>query len=182
MNSFSRFIISVLFFILISEPAFSQKIDWYVSQTFTKKPFGPSKDSSGYEWYEYSYNDAKWSPLINLPDRGWGCNKCDRYYRGHFELTTENIDEDDYYLDFTSDDGIWIYVNSAFVGHWGGEMHKGGRANGPGAGKFEKVDPVFVSDKLHTGRNVISVHVSECDGLEFFEMKVYVRAKRKANE
>jgi len=178
MKSVFCFFLSVIVLVFLLDTAFSQKIDWYVTQTFIKKPYLPSKDSSGYEWYEYSYNDTKWSPLKNLPDRGWGCDKCDRYYRGYFELTEDNLNANDYYLDFTSDDGIWIYVNSGIVGHWGGEMHKGGRANGPGAGKYEKVDPVFVSDKLHSGKNVISVHVSECDGLEFFDMKFYVRPKR----
>lgn len=57
-------------------------------------------------------------------------------------------------------------------------IHKAGCANNPGCRISEKVDPLYISDKLNSGQNVIAVQVSESGGGEYFDLSFYIRPKR----
>lgn len=171
-------ILLILFTLYLCNNSYAQDIDWYASQQIKETPFKPPTDSYGYEWYEKSYDDKNWSP-ISLPDKDWKCDDCDRFYRGYFKVTQENISSNDFYLKLQSDDGIWVYVNGYYIGHWGGDLHKSGCVNNSRCGNDSyKVEPIYISDKLITGQNVVTIHVSDHQVVEYFDLSLYLRNKR----
>jgi hypothetical protein len=163
---------------LLGFKADCQVIDWYGSQILKEKPFIPDKDNSGNKWYDYTYDDNSWISLNKLPDKEWGCNDCDRYYRGYINLETDDLNNFNYFAKIEADDGIWIYINGNLVGHWGGEMHKGPCVNCHW-GSEVKVEPIFISEKLQSGKNVIAVHVSNGPGDSYFNLDITTNMKRK---
>ncbi len=67
-------------------------------------------------------------------------------------------------VSFCSNDGIWVYVNGSFIGHWGGNCHTDGCTNGPtcaqGCNNNLTVPEWNISNSVSPGTNVISVHIS----------------------
>ena len=159
----------------------AQDIDWYSLKIFMEAPFIPNNDNSDNEWYEIDFDDIYWSPIY-LPDYNWNCTDCDRFYRGYFKALDDNLNLNDYYLKIKSDDGIWIYINGIYVGHWGGDIHQGGKVNiilpDDIPGDSYKADPIYITDKLVSGKNVIAIHVSEHKGIEYFELSLFIKPKR----
>src|SRR5262245_41314446 len=141
------------------------------------------KDPARRSWYGPDYDDGKWE-LVQLPDENSFGNKIpyERLYRSRFLVSDpkESVkvtmspsppsadamptsqESEAVNLIFASDDGIWIYVNGNFLGHWGGSSREGGCGNDPfkRCGLDRTVPPVPVPETfLHPGENVLSVKV-----------------------
>ena len=155
---------------------------WWLASEVMKKT-GDLHDRQGNNWFDAEFDDSKWQQIA-LPDDDSFGNKvhCSRLYRSRFNLAkpTENVDvtlsnsvlpNTDYRssqetesltLVFASDDGIWIYINGNFLGHWGAPEKRGGCVNDPlnRCGENGVVPPVLIPDSfLHGGENVIAVKV-----------------------
>lgn len=118
-------------------------------------------------WTASGYSDDGWQD-ISLPDSGWYCNNCYRRYRGIFYLdgAPQNLK-----MFFESDDGIWIYINGQYAGHWGGD---GGRlrcVNHYGC-EFNDVAGDIALANLTQGKNVISAVVYDGGGGEYFQLRL----------
>jgi hypothetical protein len=113
-------------------------------------------DANGRNWYEPQFYDLTWQS-ISLPDNGWGPENSDRYYRDKIVLP-EGIDS--VKLSFSSDDGIWAYINGAYLGHWGGLCHEQGCVNGSGCIINTTVPPQDISSFILPGVNTLAFHVS----------------------
>ena len=128
---------------------------WKTSEPMTQCSGGPI-DPLGKYWYEKDFDDSSWQD-ITIPDIDSFSNGNDRFYRAEFfsipELAKTKIW-------FQSDDGIWIYVNGDFVGHWGSECGGGCCVNCAGCGCNEVVAPVDITSYLHEGDNVFAVMVN----------------------
>jgi len=116
-----------------------------------------SIDLSDISWTSIAYNDSNWT-VGGVPDWGnWKCDDCYKQYRGTFDLTTvpNNLK-----LKISADDGLWLYVNGAFIGHWGasGGTDKLHCVNNILCPKNDKLDPILLTN-LQTGKNVISAVV-----------------------
>lgn len=142
-------------------------VEWRVSDIFEKEPYKPLKDNKGLEWYQYTYSN-NWSNLISMPDRDWGCENCDRYYRGYFYVSSIKTFAKNYLLSINSDDGIWIYINGNYAGHLGGAIHQQGCVNMTWCWENRSVKPININEYLIKGKNVIAVHVSESINNEYF--------------
>lgn len=144
-------------------------INWVMSDVIKDFPFEPNKDNTGFDWHQYVFNDSNWQ-YAKLPDKDWNCNKCDRYYRGYFEISTIGDFSHDYIINVQSDDGIWIYINGKFFGHFGGGVHSEGCINVSYCSKLKTINPLKIDDYLIKGKNVIAVRVSESIGNEYFNL------------
>lgn len=142
-------------------------VEWRVSDIYKKEPYKPFEDKLGLDWYQYSYKDY-WSNLISMPDRDWGCENCDRYYRGYFYVSSIKTFAKNYLLSINSDDGIWIYINGEYYGHIGGAIHQQGCVNMTWCWENRNIQPFNINKYLIAGKNVIAVHVSESIDNEYF--------------
>ncbi|HEY2930191.1 MAG TPA: hypothetical protein VGK99_00465 [Acidobacteriota bacterium] len=155
---------------------------WLASPVFdTKKSV---RDVIGRAWYEIEFDDDDWS-RINLPDDnsfGDTTNRA-RYYRRRFFVA--DPDEDSKIV-FSSDDGIWVYVNGHYVGRWGSK-DGGGCVNDPlkRCGENGTVPPVSIPRSFLTAdENVIAVKVNngECCftyfNLQITRVRTRIRTER----
>jgi murein DD-endopeptidase MepM/ murein hydrolase activator NlpD len=117
---------------------------------------GPS-DAQGHLWYETDFDDVSWTDL-QPPDVGSIPSGQDRYYRLHYAHEVSGTTQ----IRLSTDDGVWLYVNGAFVGHWGADCHGGGRADSV---------VVDITSYLHPGDNLIAAHVSNGTGNSLFDLK-----------
>ncbi len=123
---------------------------------------GPT-DNNGRYWYETEFNDASWD-IMFLPDN-WGTGSSDRYYRQQVFLPAIY---DSVKLSFASNDGIWIYANSNFVGHWGPDCHGNGCVNGTGCGINSSVPAQNITSFVQPGSNSLAFHVSNGPATGYF--------------
>jgi hypothetical protein len=96
---------------------------WLKSTVWTGLQDGP-QDLNGHSWKDYGFDDSSWSSVI-LPDSGSDSNADDRYYRAHFDwdgVSSLNIN-------FSSDDGLAIYINGNLLGNWGAGWRQPGCVN-----------------------------------------------------
>ena len=107
-------------------------------------------------WYQSGFDDSFWTDL-QLPDTNTIPSGQDRYYRYHYNLSTVSTSK----VYISSDDGMWLYVNEHFVGHWGADCH--------GALRADQV-LVDITAYLHTGDNLITAHVSNGPGGSLFNL------------
>ncbi|MEW6110074.1 MAG: thermonuclease family protein [Nitrospirota bacterium] len=134
-------------------------------------------DLKGRKWFEIDYDDSDWAQ-VSLPDNNsfYSHNPVDRFYRASLNLSgAEGIQ-----LNFSSDDGIWIYVNGRFLGHWGGQWRKGGCVNNPQGKCVENVNiqPIVVpSNLILLGKNVIAIRVSNGGYDSYFDMRIHICPK-----
>lgn len=113
-------------------------------------------DGGGDPWYVAGFDDSEWAPVGVMPDGMYGVSDNDVFYRSTFTLgsvvgrTT---------VRFEGNDGVWLYVNGGFVGHWGSEWREGGCINdSTGECAINTVaDPVDVTAWLQPGTNVFAV-------------------------
>jgi hypothetical protein len=80
-------------------------------------------------WYFGAFDDGDWEEITLPDDNSFGeQTERNRLYRARFHLEEPT---DSMNLVFSSDDGIWIYVNGNFLGHWGAKENKPGCVNDP---------------------------------------------------
>lgn len=134
-------------------------------KTLAPENTSPVGDNS---WTGAGYNDDSWQ-AVSLPDSGWNCDNCYRRYRGTFDLNNLSRTIKAY---VESDDGLWLYVNGAYLGHWGAKP-----------GEMRCVNHFFgcdVNDSVHDlaltnlqqGKNVISAVVYDGGGGEYFKFEL----------
>jgi hypothetical protein len=125
---------------------------------------GPVVD--GRAWHDPGFAPADWAAVV-LPDTTGipGDRNADRFYRTAFDARVgERI-----VLEWSSDDGSWVFLNGNQIAHEGGDCHQGGCVNMQcgswmGGGGF-----VDLSPHLRDGGNVLGVHVTNggCCGASF---------------
>ena len=123
-----------------ADAGFTTGFFWTASEPWTTGSPGPI-DSGGDPWFSPNFFDESWS-AISLPDvTSIGGNPgYDRFYRGTIFLANPASFD---LIRLQSDDGIWMYVNGAFVGSWG----NGGCVNNPptsSCGTNQTVPPIDV--------------------------------------
>ncbi len=149
-------------------PPSPPSLTWKASQPIVDCE-GPI-DNQGIPWFELTFDDSGWQN-ISLPDfNTWGCDFCDRYYRGYLTLS-QNFGK--ITISFASDDGLWFYINGNFINHWGGACHESGCVNNPyRCGVSTGVDPLDITSFLHGGTNLIAVHVSDAGADDIFNFNL----------
>ncbi len=141
---------------------------WRRSPTWDDDFEGPV-DGSGARWWMPEFDDTSWA-ITATPDENSIPERNDRFYRGYFHVDNPQTFG---LLEVASDDGLWLYVNGAFMGHWGGEWRQEGCVNSPHfCSVREEVPPITVNSALHSGTNVVAVRVSNGPGLSSFNVSV----------
>ncbi len=134
---------------------------------------GPSDDSS-HNWYQPDFvvTPGQWAPVL-LPNTGWGCDYCDRFYRLTYSYGGSESG-DGVSIHFKSDDAISVWINGIQIGAWGTGCHQAGCVNGdPPCNPNYSVPDIDITSYLHTGQeNVIAAHVSDWTSLENFDMQL----------
>jgi hypothetical protein len=158
-----------------------ENIKWKQAFLYDSIMSKPLVDNQGKEWYDLKFNDTLWNYLGEmsvLKSSNWGCDYCDRFFRGKLNISDDDYSENQFYIEYASDDGIWVYANGNLVGHWGGEIRKQGSVNIDAKGKLNTASTMVKIPKefLISGDNIISVHVSEFTGKEL----LYFRIKQSA--
>jgi len=121
------------------------------------------------DWTAASFGDSDWKN-ITLPDGGpWYCDNCYRRYRGAFNLSETNRS---FKLSFGSDDGLWIYINGQYIGHWGGDSTSRLMCvNNFYCRNNQAVSDLEIKSYLSQGNNVISAIVYDGGGgSEYFDL------------
>ena len=122
-------------------------------------------------WTSFGFDDSSWTPVvvpldISVPQSS------DMFLRSTVHLPgfpTRVVAR------FSSDDGIWVYINERFVGHWGGGCHRGGCVNACGHGARAPVD---VTEFMVSGANLLVVHVSNGPGNGYFDFSLVSTFRR----
>jgi von Willebrand factor type D domain/Beta-galactosidase jelly roll domain len=122
-------------------------------------------DAGGIPWYAPDYDDSAFA-AVELPDSSIPAGQ-DGFYRTTFELTAAPAN---LALQVRSNDGMWLYVNGQFQGHWGGAFQQGGCVNGSGCAANTALAPLPIADLLLPGRNVIAVRVSNPNAGSYFSL------------
>ncbi|MFN3667235.1 MAG: IPT/TIG domain-containing protein [Sediminibacterium sp.] len=144
---------------------------WKASAIWSGDFSGP-RDSKGRRWFDPDFDDSDWTP-ITLPDNNsfYSLKPLDRFYRASLNLSNWGTIR----LSFLSDDGVWIFLNGRFLGHWGGQWRIGGCVNNPMGRCLENVNvqPIAIpSNLLVSGNNVIAVRVSNGGYDSYFDMGI----------
>jgi len=145
---------------------------WYATSPINNCT-GPI-DENRYKWYQVGYDQfsGSWN-VVNVPNRNWGCNSCDRYFRKWFYYPGSESNQG-ISIHFRSDDGIKLYVNGMRLGRWGAGCHGDGCVNGGdpsnACGNNYHAPDIDITSYLHEGYNLISAHVSERAGGEYFSL------------
>src|SRR3990172_2006144 len=138
----------------------------WTASTVSSSPTCPDPvDSLGRPWYDTLFAEVGWTS-VTLPN-SWGGGNNDRYFRRQFYIQTIGPTDSVY---FQSDDGLWLYSNGTFVGHWGGNCHADGCVNVGACNANYTVSPIPMSTIFHGGTNWIAGHVSESGGGEVFNL------------
>ena len=138
---------------------------WWGSQPFAEE--ADPTDSSGRAYYDPDFDMVGWS-TVSVPDSGHCPEGYDRAYRATF--TVSDLDHK-ITLAPQSDDGIWLYLNGAFIGHWGGDWQEEGCVNDDAdCVETVTVPPVNVTDALVVGENTIAARVSNAIAGHYFEL------------
>lgn len=134
------------------DDSYSENMPWLRTDVWTDAQ-APS-DTAGLPWYEVDFDDTLWMDLEGLPDEDWSTTDHDLFYRATFWLDSVGDTE----IEFVGNDGVWLYANGSFVGHWGGDWREGGCINEPvNCGENSFAPPVDVTDFLVEGNNVLAV-------------------------
>lgn len=139
---------------------------WWGSQPFDEA--ADPTDDSGVPWYSTSFDMVGWS-TVSLPDSGHCPAGNDRVYRAWFSVP--DLDHR-YTFRLQSDDGIWVYINGSYVGHWGGEWQEEGCVNDDAScSEAVDVDPVNITDYLVAGDNLVAIRVSNAINNHYFDLQ-----------
>lgn len=141
---------------------------WWGSQPFTTE--SDLTDSSARPFYSVDFDLTDWS-TVSMPDEGHIPSGSDKAYRGTVNIPTSG---ERIFIDLQSDDGLWVYVNGAEVGHWGGEWQEEGCVNDEaGCTVTTTVDPVEITDFVNAGDNVFAARVSNAIDNSYFMLHAY---------
>lgn len=123
-------------------------------------------DASGAPFWDPAFVEEGWLPAP-LPDRS-AATGADRAYRATFTLDAL---PGAVLVDLQSDDGIWLWINGAPVGHWGGDWQQEGCVNEDAECSVTvDVPPVDVTEWLVVGPNTIAGRVSNPVANSFFDV------------
>lgn len=138
---------------------------WQASPAFAGA--GDPVDGGGLPFYDPDASPSGWVAL-SLPDTTIPVHQ-DRAYRAWVELPALPAGLT---LELQSDDGLWLWVNGAAVGHWGGDWQEEGCVN-EDANCLARVDvaPVDITPWLVEGQNLIAARVSNPVMHSWFELK-----------
>ncbi|TNE87924.1 MAG: hypothetical protein EP330_16665 [Deltaproteobacteria bacterium] len=130
---------------------------WWGSQPFTT-PDDPTDFASRPFWDEdFDLTDQGWS-TVSVPDVGHVPSGTDKVYRTTLWLDAVGPRT---FLDIQSDDGVWMWLNGEYLGHWGGEWQEEGCVNDDAnCTTFVDVAPVEITDEVQVGANVLAVRLS----------------------
>ncbi len=149
------------------DPCEGVELDWSWAAS---EPYPENVDPSDYEglyFYEAGFDEEGWSP-VTLPHVGAIPETTDRAYRAVIELADT---EADVQVTPQSDDGVWLWVNGDFVGHWGGDWQQEGCVNeAANCTDTTVVQPVAIGDLLVVGENVVAARVSNPLVDSFFDL------------
>jgi hypothetical protein len=123
-------------------------------------------DLAGLPFHAPGFSPDGWTPVV-LPDRNTPIG-FDRAFRGTLDLP---VLPPGAVLDLQSDDGLWVWVNGTFVGHWGGDFQQEGCVNENAECLVTiTVAPPDVTSLLVPGTNVIAGRVSNPVQNSWFEV------------
>lgn len=136
---------------------------WYGSMPFSTE--ADPTDSNGVVFYDPSYTMRDFS-TVSMPDEGHTPSGYDKVYLAWFDVP--DLDHK-ILISPQSDDGLWLYLNGEYVGHWGGDWQEEGCVNDD-AGCLETmtVAPINVTDHLKVGTNFIATRVSNAINNSYF--------------
>lgn len=120
-------------------------------------------DTAGRAWYDAKFDDSAWTPTT-LPEAGTIPSDQDRYYRLHYRLGSVSAVE----ITLTGDDGLQLYVNGRRIGGWGAAECHGEEM----AGEVH----LDLTAYMHTGDNVLAVHVSNGPGDSYLAAELSQRS------
>lgn len=138
--------------------------DWIASDPFDEE--ADPVDGIGLPFWDPSASMATWAP-IPIPDLDVPVGQ-DRAYRAEFDLT---VLPPALTLDLQSDDGIWVWVNGTFVGHWGGAWQQEGCVNEHAQCYVTTAaPPIDITEHLIVGANVVAARVSNAIANAYFHI------------
>ena len=128
-------------------------------------------DDAGLSFWTEGFDAAGWTGVV-LPDTGPIPQGSDRAYRAVVPFT--EMPPGRLKLSLESDDGLWLWVNGTFVGHWGGEWQEEGCVN-ENAGCLDSVDvpDQDITDFLVAGENLVAARVSNPVMDAWFELDAH---------
>lgn len=142
-------------------------LQWWGSQPFATEP--DPTDGSGRAFYADGFDLVGWS-TVALPDSGHNPPGNDRAYRA--VLSRPAVER--LFVELQSDDGLWLWVNGAPVGQWGGGWQEEGCVNDEAnCSETETVAPVEITAFLRDGENVLAARVSNAVAQAYFHLHAY---------
>ncbi len=128
---------------------------WLASPPFSDEA-DPS-DAAGLPFWEPGFVPPDWQ-TIELPDSGTTPQGTDRAYLAVVKFTEL---PPILHLSLQSDDGLWLWINGEYMGHWGGEWQMEGCVN-ENAGCVDSVDvpDLDITELLVEGDNLVAARVS----------------------
>lgn len=136
------------------------KLGLWTDQWWGSMPFTSAEaplDSVGRPYTALDYEQRDFS-TVSVPDEGHIPAGSDKVYRVWLWLDATGPRV---FLDLQSDDGLWVALNEAEVGHWGGDWQQEGCVNDRArCTEYEEVGPVEITDRLVVGGNLLAVRVS----------------------
>lgn len=144
---------------------FDDQWDWWGSPPYTQA--ADWTDPAGLPFWDPGHDIVDYA-TVQLPGQNIPALH-DKSYVAWFDLPDP---APVLHLDLQSDDGIWIYVNGDFVGHWGGDWQQEGCVN-ENANCVERVTvpPVDISAFVQPGANLIAARVSNPVAGSWFEVR-----------
>ncbi|MEQ1502222.1 MAG: hypothetical protein ABMB14_08320 [Myxococcota bacterium] len=142
---------------------------WVGSDPFATEP--DPVDPTGLPFWDPLADDSAFA-AVALPDRTIPIG-LDRVYVGRW---TEASLPFDLSFELESDDGIWLWMNGAFVGHWGGDWQQEGCVNEHANCLVTTVvAAVDVTDRVVVGENQLAVRVSNPVSNAYFDLIAHCR-------
>lgn len=120
-----------------------------------------------FNWTSLDYADGAWQS-VKLPDRNWNCDDCFKRFRGTFNLSSV---PSDLKASFSSDDGIWLFINGISLGRYGANRGEWLCVNNFACGNNKKVADIPLTN-LRAGKNVISAVVYDGGQGEYFDLQI----------